>query len=53
LSHEGNGHGNPTWRHEHAKKSTKRSGIVPKRAQQPWVGWAHARRVGRSTHQQT
>jgi len=25
LSHEGNGHGNPTWRHEHAKKSAKRS----------------------------
>ena len=25
LSREGNGHGNPTWRHEHAKKSAKRS----------------------------
>lgn len=25
LSHEGNGHGNPTWRHEHAKKSAKQS----------------------------
>ena len=25
LSHEGNGHGNPTWRHEHAKKSAERS----------------------------
>ena len=25
LSPEGNGHGNPTWRHEHAKKSAKRS----------------------------
>src|SRR5271157_5649655 len=23
LSHEGNGHGNPTWRHEHAKKSAR------------------------------
>jgi len=31
LSHEGNGHGNPTWRHEHAQKSAKRSGTVPKR----------------------
>jgi hypothetical protein len=30
LSHDGNGHGNPTWRHEHAKKSVERSGIVPK-----------------------
>ena len=25
MSHEGNGHGNPTWRHEHAHKSAKRS----------------------------
>jgi len=25
LSPEGNGHGNPTWRHEHAQKSAKRS----------------------------
>ncbi len=25
LSHEGNGRGNPTWRHEHAKKSAERS----------------------------
>jgi len=25
LSHEGNGQGKPTWRHEHAKKSAKRS----------------------------
>ena len=25
LSHEGNGYGNPTWRHELAKKSAKRS----------------------------
>jgi len=25
LSHEGNGYGNPTWRHEHAKKSAKQS----------------------------
>ncbi len=25
LSHEGNGHGNPSWRHEHAQKSTERS----------------------------
>ena len=24
LSHEGNGHGNPTWRHVHAKKSVER-----------------------------
>jgi len=30
LSHEGNGHGNLTWRHEHAQKSAKRTGIVPK-----------------------
>ena len=27
LSHEGNGHGNPTWRHEHAQKSAERSQI--------------------------
>ena len=25
LSDEGNGHGNPTWRHEHAQKSAERS----------------------------
>ncbi len=28
LSHEGNGHGNPTWRHEHAQKSAKQSQII-------------------------
>jgi hypothetical protein len=25
LSHEGNGHGNPTWRQKHAQKSAKLS----------------------------
>jgi hypothetical protein len=28
LSHEGNGHGNPTWRHEHAKKSARTKPIA-------------------------
>jgi hypothetical protein len=29
LSHEGNRHGNPTWRHEHAQKSAKQSQLKP------------------------
>ncbi|MGA7498533.1 MAG: hypothetical protein WBX00_17530 [Isosphaeraceae bacterium] len=28
LPHEGNGHGNPIWRHEHAKKSAKQSQLL-------------------------
>ena len=28
LSHEGNGHGNPIWRHEHAKESAKQSQLL-------------------------
>ena len=28
LSHEGNGHGNPIWRHEYAKKSAKQSQLL-------------------------
>jgi len=29
MSHEGNGHGNPTWRHEHAQKSAQTKPICP------------------------
>ncbi len=28
LSHEGNGHGNPIWRHKHAKESAKQSQLL-------------------------
>ena len=29
MSHKGNGHGDSTWRHEHAQKSAKTKPICP------------------------